>query len=127
MDLLSCPNLFCLINSFYPSCWSNTSGCVVCPTSQQALLSSHTLSLSLSFFLLCFSSLYLRWPTCWAGPLSTRHAAERTQSRHAVTMATIRSPQTTRPQKVPALDLRSVSSTHFYLYGWNTNNADFSY
>lgn len=63
----------CVINSFYPSGWSDSSGCVVCPTSQQPLPSSLSLSLSIR--------LYLSRPTCWAGPLSARHAAVRRQKQ----------------------------------------------
>lgn len=94
---LSCPNLFCLINSFYPSGWSDSCGCVVRPTSQQPLLPS--LSLYCTFL-----PLYLSWPTCWAGPLSTRHAAVRKRIRHAVTMVTVVT--ITPPTPPPPFDRR---------------------
>lgn len=55
LALLSCCNLFCLINSFYPSGWSDSSGCAARPTTQTPL---HP-ALSLTFPLNLSSSLPL--------------------------------------------------------------------
>lgn len=88
LSLLSCSNLFCLINSFYPSGWSDSSRCAVCPTSQQPLLSSLSLSLSLSTVPL-FLSRSLGPPAGLVPSLHASGAAVRKQSRHAVAMVTI--------------------------------------
>lgn len=71
--LLSCSNLFCLINSFKPSGCSDSSGCVVQP----------------HLAVYCTSEPLPPWPTCWASPPHpSLHAVKQQSRRRAVTTAT---------------------------------------
>ena len=122
LSLLSCPNLFCLINSFYPSGCSDSSGCAARPTSQQPLLSSplNSLSLSLSFYctfllLLLLLLLYLLAHLLGRSPLSTRPNSSSSEETEQA-CCNYGNRFNRRPQKVQTLDLRSVAPLSFLLY-----------
>lgn len=90
--LLSCSNLCCLINSFYPSGWSDSSACPTrLPPPPQPHPAPSNLTCS-ALPLYCTPSSPLR-PTCWARPphssLSAHHRAARKHRRSAVAMVTI--------------------------------------
>lgn len=130
LSLLSCSNLFCLINSFYPSGWSDSSRCAVRPTSQQSLLSYLSLSLSPSLSLNCISfPLSLSQPTCWVGPLSTRQRCSSEETERACRSHgdhnTASEFRTTAGRKKSQLWSKICFSAYFILCVQNTQKCRF--